>query len=388
MLNDKQIQNIRDILGRFAQRTHLMNFKAWGISASSKSEMIEKLINRLILEEDKIQEFNKWFNEFFRNRANNYYIFDIEIKDKKQLEEEIKNIKQDNLLDIGVDELNTSKCLQKEINEDKTVLRFVINARIQKREENGLGQIDYVEDDIMYFYSVIIDYTLKQLIVSIPHTTGLELVFNRYINRGDFNSVVKHIQDDMKNYLTNIEYSSCKKWIYTGLYTLAEEGSAHNNPEITNKCLEKEEDIIQFSNKLLEEIGINDEGLADNLIIGIQDLLENILIDKLGVCEASEYQLFKQNGDRVNSFFSVGTKTSSLQRGREAAIAKTVRQFADITTLGITRKVEEDNQKYIVQVDSIDGIYFYLIKSDTSKYIEEEVIYNVIQKVGSYKDID
>ena len=371
MLDIKVKNTIKYILTNFSQMNHLDYFKKWDIKKRKKEDVINEILNNIENNEEKKDEFIQWFNKFTIDGNNYYYDFDCEKFDKDET-------------------IEGKRCILKESYEDenRTVLKYVSPAYIVTREKEG----DVIKTDTektLYFNSVVIDYNLNQLIIVIPHTKGLISVGGRNIVRGNFKEIVTDYINDLSNHCNNIKVNSCIDWIYNALDSFAEDGSSHNNPMITEYLENNDKEIEDFCIKMMGLASIESKGIVNNFKEDLKILYESMLIEGLGKKEGTEeYQVYMINGDKVNSIFNVESRTESLNNGREFAIAKTVRQISDIRILGVKKSLNDDVDKFLIEVDIIDNrIGFYMIKTDTSKFMKESGIYNVIKKVGSYKEL-
>lgn len=391
MLDIKAKDTIKYILANFSQMNHLGYFKKWDIKKKKKEDFINEILNNIENDEVKKEDFVQWFNKFTIDGNNYYYVFDCEKFDKKSIEKYVETIECIDLININYNDIKSKTCILKESNEDKNrvVLKYVSPAYIQIREkENGGIKVDI--EKTLYFNSVVIDYSLNQLIIVIPHTKGLISVAGKSIVRGNFKEIVTNYIDELSINCNAIKANSCINWIYNALDSFAEEGSYHNNPDITDYVEKNDEKIKNFCSELMRLSGIESNGIVNNFNEDLKILYESMLIEGLGKKDGlEEYQVYMINGDKVNSIFNVESRTESLNKGREFAIAKTVRQISDIKILGIKKVLNNDGNvdRFLIEVDVTDNkLGFYMIKTDTSKFMKESGIYNVIKKVGSYKE--
>jgi hypothetical protein len=364
---------------------HLNYFSDWNITRKSKLECVDSLLNVINDDENKLEELKQWLSTFTIDGRNNYYIFNYKEKEEDiDISNIVNNIEVEDILCIDIYNIETSKIIHKNLNDDRLIIRFISPADQTVKSENEHGDIEYTTEKTFYFASVFLDLKLKQIIVSIPHTTGIKNVNNVEAKARDFSGIAKYYLEEVFKYIPNIRIVKCDEWINDALYEFAEEGTAHNNPKINEKYEENIDIIDKFVKELMKKSGIENVGMMENLKIDIGIQYETMLIEEFGIVESDDqYSAFIQDGDEVNSFFKVGSKTSSLKSGRASALAKTARNNSDLITLGVMKKFNGIVFKFLIEIIDKET---YVIKTDTSKFIEERVIYNVIRKVGGYKE--
>ncbi|MGL5330168.1 MAG: hypothetical protein ACRDD7_12935 [Peptostreptococcaceae bacterium] len=379
--------NIRQIL-QLVQMNHLKDFKEWGINRGKKSEAINGLISVIDNDKDKFEYFKEWLSTFTIDGYNQYYVFNYS---NEILPDEIisivENIEVESLLDMDIINIEKTSVIYRKYDSSskRLIIRFVSPAIISTRDEDENGYIEYGLENTFYFATVFIDLDLRQVIVSIPHTTGIRSVDNVETKARDFSKIAKYYIDKIKLILIdcNIDIENCDDWIYDATHELAEEGSDHNNPVINEKYESNKSEIEDFAKALMKSSDIDDRSIIDNFKEGVCILYENMLIEEFGVIEdENKYITYMQNADGTNSFVRVGSKTSNLKSGREYAIAKTSRSSEEVKGLGVMKSFNGILSKFLIE--TIDE-ELYVIKTDTSKFIEERVIYDVIRKVGNYK---
>lgn len=386
MLNEKNLKNIKNIL-QMVQMKHLKDFENWGINKRKKETAINSLINIIQNDGEKLDYFKEWISIFTIDGHNNYYVFnyndsDLELEDLKNI---VEDIVSENLLEIDTSDLEETKVIYKknDVINKRLIIRFISPALISCKNENE--NIESGLEKTFYFATLFLDLSLKQIIVSIPHTVGIKSIDNIEAKARDFSEIAKYYVSKLEDLLTtyNIQIEKYNDWIYDATYELAEEGSAHNNPEINKKYEENIDKIDEFAKKIAIASGITDKAIIENFKEGVGILYENILIDEFGVVEdENQYSTFVQNGDGVNSYCRVGSKTATLKSGKGHAIAKTSRNNEDVKNLGVMKSFNGTLSRFLIEVLDKE---LYLIRTDTSKFIEERVIYDVIRKVGEYK---
>ncbi|WCM70067.1 hypothetical protein LZD60_16220 [Clostridium perfringens] len=237
----------------------------------------------------------------------------------------------------------------------------------------------------LYFTTVYIDFTLEQIIVSLHPISEVISVNGIEIPGRDYAKVAKGVLNDILSSIINFQIENCDMWIYDSLVKFADEATSHNNPIVSQKCASFSEKIDIIINNLLSEAGVKTQSNIQYMKEEVSILFENVMIEEHGIIECDdEYEVFAQDGDQVNSYVKVGTKTSSLKGGRTAAIAKSTRNNSDINLLGVKKKFGERIYRFLISVESKN---YYVIRTDTSIFVKEEVIYDVIRKVRSYKEI-
>lgn len=265
---------------------------------------------------------------------------------------------------------------------NRVCMGFVSPSQVlNKITQNGV-QINKVEKSL-YFTTVYIDFKLEQIIVSLHPAKEVINVNGIDISGRDYVKVVNGLLNNIVASIINFEIESCDAWIYDALVKFADEATSHNNPIVSQKCLSFSKKIDTIIEELLAEAGVTTQSNIQYMQEEVSILFENVMIEEHGVVECEdEYEVFAQDGDQVNSYVKVGTRTSSLKGGRTAAIAKSTRNSSDINLLGVKKKFGERIYRFLISVESKD---YYVIKPDTSIFVKEEVIYDVIRKVCSYK---
>ena len=386
-MNKEYENNIRNIL-QLVQMKHLKCFDDWGINRRVKSEAINGLIKIIKSDSEKLEYFKHWLSTFTIDGHNNYYVFNYKGAIKfENIEEILKNLTVESLLDMDTSNIDTTSIIYSKYDHlnDRLIFRFISPALISIKTDDGNGFSEYSLEETFYFATVYLDFKLNQIIVSIPHTTGIRTVDGIESKSRDFSKIAQYYVSKLKLILPNckIDIESCDDWIYSALYELAEEGSYHNNPIINEKYEDNKSKISDFSKQLMYDSGISDKAIIENFTEGISILYENMLREEFGVIEdETQYSTFIQNGDGGNSFCTVGSKTNNLKSGRAHAIAKTSRDTADVKNLGVMKSFNGTLSRFLIEILSND---MYVVKTDTSKFIEERVIYDVIRKVGEYK---
>ncbi|MFR1382531.1 MAG: hypothetical protein ACLSS0_05130, partial [Clostridioides difficile] len=269
MLNEKNLKNIKNIL-QMVQMKHLKDFENWGINKRKKETAINSLINIIQNDGEKLDYFKEWISIFTIDGHNNYYVFnyndsDLELEDLKNI---VEDIVSENLLEIDTSDLEETKVIYKknDVINKRLIIRFISPALISCKNENENGNIESGLEKTFYFATLFLDLSLKQIIVSIPHTVGIKSIDNIEAKARDFSEIAKYYVSKLEDLLTtyNIQIEKYNDWIYDATYELAEEGSAHNNPEINKKYEENIDKIDEFAKKIAIASGITDKAIIEN----------------------------------------------------------------------------------------------------------------------------
>lgn len=382
---EKEIRNnILDILINFAQMKHLDYFKELGIKRKRKVDTIEALLEYVNLNEDMMDDFKDWLKTLTMDGYNNYYVFDFKGQIGKT-KEEILSQRINDITLVNKENIEETKLIYLNYSEDekKISARYVSPATVIKHyNDDGNPQISI--EKALYFANLYVDIERNQIIVSIHPTKDISTIENTSVSYREYKKVVENYLNKAKVLFGIDEIIECKGWIYKALSKFAEEASHHNNPDITVRCTQTSKKIDNFVDELLNESGISTHASKQYMKDEINILFENILAEEYGVIETDgSYSVYSQNGEGVNSFVKVGSRTSALKVGRESAIAKSSRNNSDLALLGVMKKIDGNMRRFVIEVE--EGAEDYIIKTDTSIFMEEKVIYDVIRKVSSYK---
>lgn len=384
LFNEENQYNAKDILMNFAQMKHLEYFKKFGIIKKRKEDTINELIGYVCDHEDVYEEFKMWLSKLTMDGYNSYYIYNYRSLDRDSLNKVLSTLTITDVTSINKENITKTELIYLECGDDKNraCMRFVSPSKIlNKINENGV-QTNEIEKSL-YFTTIYIDFTLEQIIVSLHPAREVISVNDIDISGRDYIKVVNGVLNGIVAPLIEFEIESCEGWIYDALVKFADEATSHNNPIVSQKCSSFSEKIDVLINDLLTDAGVTTQSNIQYMKEEVSILFENVMIEEHGVIDCEdEYEVFAQDGDQVNSYVKVGTRTSSLKGGRTAAIAKSSRNSSDINLLGVKKKFGERIHRFLITVEAKD---YYVIKPDTSIFVKEEVIYDVIKKVRSYK---
>lgn len=386
LFNEDRQCNVKDILINFAQMKHLEHFKSLGIIKRRKEDTINELINYVRDNNSIYEEFKIWLSKLTMDGYNSYYIFNYKNLDRKSSEKILSTLIVKDITLINKENITKTELIYLDcgIDTNRVCMRFVSpSEKLNKINQNGI-QMNQIEKSL-YFTTVYIDFTLEQIIVSLHPISEVISVNGIEIPGRDYAKVAKGVLNDILSSIINFQIENCDMWIYDSLVKFADEATSHNNPIVSQKCASFSEKIDIIINNLLSEAGVKNQSNIQYMKEEVSILFENVMIEEHGIIECDdEYEVFAQDGDQVNSYVKVGTKTSSLKGGRTAAIAKSTRNNSDINLLGVKKKFGERIYRFLISVESKN---YYVIRTDTSIFVKEEVIYDVIRKVRSYKEI-
>ena len=385
MINKEIRNNILDILVNFAQMKHLDYFKELGIKKKRKRDTINALLDYLGSNEDIMDEFKEWLQTLTMDGYNSYYVFDFNGNLRKN-KEEILNQSITDITLVNKENIKETKLIYLNYKEDKQkiIARYVSPADVVKYYYDDDGNQQIKIEKSLYFANIYVDIERNQIIVAIHPTKDISNIEKMPVSYREYKQVAVNYLNKATELFGIDEIVDCKEWIYKALNSFAEEASHHNNPDITAKCTEASNKIDNFVELLLNESGIATSASKQYMKEEINILFENILAEEYGVIEIDDsYSLCSQNGEGVNSFVKVGSKTSALKVGRESAIAKSSRNNSDLALLCVMKQIDGNMRRFVIEVE--ENAENYIVKTDTSIYIEEKVIYDVIRKVSSYK---
>lgn len=383
-LSAEQRSNITDILTAHAQLKHFTTLGTDLPAIQGKVKVIEAVL--CLVEEGHLDlsKFTSWLALHQINGNNQFYIF--ELNEHSITEASMMSI-QTVVSDITmINKATLDKTVLINFVHDHSkqrgVFTFLSPAEVFKKVKiNEVTQQTVVEKQL-YYAHVIVDYGLNNIVISINPTANLIAVDKTSKDKNGFEPIAYHYLLAVKDIIGQFTIKT-SRWIPEALDLLAEEATFHNNPEITAEYMKAVPLIDETVARLLENFALDDPSDFAYVSEELKQAFENILIDKYGVIKDTidSYRVFELKGDQTNSFVYVGAKTSYLNEGRAAKVAKATRSNADLTLLGIECTVNKEMYRFYIS----SGPDYYLIKSNTNKFTYEEVIHNVVIKLDQYK---
>ncbi|MBP2646198.1 MAG: hypothetical protein H6Q75_1638 [Firmicutes bacterium] len=387
-LTKSQRESITSLLQIHTQLKHFKTLSEELAKGFGKGKVIESVLN--LVDEGKIEleEFKAWLSLHQLNGNNHFYVYELRTHSVtegmlRNLESQIKNIISD-ITEYSIENLQGTILVNFVLEEDRKrgVFTFLSPAAVMKKIKIG-DMVQAIPEKQVYYANVIVDYGLNNIVISINPTANMISVDNVSKNKNGFEPIAEYYLTKMRDFIGEFSIKT-PGWITQALDLLAEEGTHHNNPEVTAEYMKAIPYIEEVVADLLSNFELDDPSAFAYVSEEVKLAFESILIDKYGVNEEAScsYRVFELKGDQVNSFVYVGAKNGSLNEGRAAKVAKATRANADLTQLGI--ECNRNNETYRFYISSCAD--YYLIKSNTTKFTNEEVIRDVIVKLVEYRE--
>ncbi|MBP2644295.1 MAG: hypothetical protein H6Q67_2182 [Firmicutes bacterium] len=387
-LTNIQRDNIKYLLQTHTQIKHFKTLPDDFAKGIGKGQVIENVLNSV--DEGKIdfEEFKSWLALHQINGNNSFYVYELRTHTVtegmlRNLQTYIGSITYD-ITGCSVDNLKETVLVNFFLNveEKRGIFTFLSPATVMKKVRMD-NTVQYIPEKQIYYANVIVDYGLGWLIVSINPTTNMISVDNNEKNKNGFEPIANYYLVKMRDIIGEFTIKT-PNWVPQALDLLAEEGTHHNNPEITAEYMKAIPCIEDTVVQLLSDFELDDPSALAYVSEEFKLAFESVLIDKYGVNEEAtcSFRVFELKGDQHNSVVYVGAKVGSLNEGRVAKVAKATRANADLTQLGIEYNRENDTYRFYISL--CDD--YYLIKSNSTKFTNEGVIRDVIIKLGEYKE--
>lgn len=383
-LTENQRDNIINILQTHAQKKH---FEKFGFQKRGKVDLIDDVINMFNADELSIDQLREWLALHQLDGNNQFFVFELNTHTiTAGLIENLALKKSKLCKDITLyNASNLNEAMLVNIYHDASnkrgIFTYIAPAQVLKRiPVDRYNQQTSVEPHL-YYASVIVDYGLNNIVISINPTSNLVSVDGVTHQRG-FENISYHFLLKVQQVVGSFTIRT-PIWISHALDLLAEEGTHHNNPEISNIYTRATPIIDEIVTKLLSTFGLEDPAEYAYVSEELSQAFENILIDKYGVQneDDSSYKVFELKGDQVDSFVYVGSKSNTLNSGRVAKVAKATRNNSDLTLVGLERTIDKEIYRFYL----MSGPDYYLIKNNSNKFVREEVVRDVILKLESYR---
>lgn len=387
ILSLEQINNIENLLQTHLQYKHINKaIEQFGLNRNNKSGFIDELLEKVTLGNIPLKEFYDWLT-IHQIDGNNYF-FVFELNEHDITPELLSNLETNsdrlskNIADINIENLTDTELTAIRFNQEdlRAVFTYISPASIIRREKDGNNTIAITEI-VTYWSHVIVDLKKQQITVVINPTANLVAVRGIEKNRRTyFEPIANHYLSELQK---NLNFTIKKSdWVDEALYLLAEEGTYHNNPRINIELNKYSKRLDSFAEEMLIDAQILDQASLEYFQDEMKQVFENLLIDKYGVISTEDqFRVFKQVGDNTDTVVYVSSRTSNLQEGRAAKVAKATRTLSDVSILGVER--EKDGKIYRLLISKqTDG---FLVKNLTSRFTEEVVISDVISKINTYR---
>lgn len=389
VLTNEQEQNIRELLGAHSQRKHLLtlcekyNFK----NRFGKLNIIDELIAKIKNGAIPYNEFKKWLALHQIDGNNCFYVYELDEHNFVELSPYLESKSHEFTSDITLMNKDNIHCTQLvDINIDRIenllIFSFISPAKVLKKELIADDTRQDVLVTQLYYANVIVNLSSSQIIVSINPTANLMEVCGVYKERKTyFEPIAEHFLNELREIASFTTRDP--RWVYSALFHFAEEGTYHNNPHIAKELQERSEEIDLFVKDILTKTNMDDPASIFYLQEETKQAFENLLIDKYGVnAQDNSYKIFEQKGDQVDAYVHVGSRTSYLDEGNAAKVAKATRSYSDVTVLGVEKMVDSTAFRFVIS----KGKNYYLIKSHGTKFAEVRMVYELIGKINSYKE--
>lgn len=390
ILDTERRENSLKFMNRYVQKKQLLKIiNKWKVKNQTKlSDMYNEILNAVQLNIISIEEFRSWLSKNQIDGNNYHFVYDVNFQNitEELLHNTIVNFEKisTKLFDVNEEILKTTKLIYAFRKKHKYVLSFIAPGQISQKVKKLDGTIRFENIDILYPAFVEFDFQNKNVIVVLNPTSNLLHVDGKQKGKYHSFSPIADLYLEKCRDILGSFYVEKPRWITEALYSLAEEVSYHNNPEIEDRSIKMQEKIKEFAKDTLEESDITDIALIDSFASTIQDDFILALQEEFGVIKAdTKYQVYSQKTDQATTSIALESKGRFLDAGNAGKIAKQSRQDSDLVTLGLEVNFS-DEKKYRFSIE--DGKDHILIKTNNI-FTEEEVVQeDVLSKLRQYKE--
>lgn len=391
-LSGAEQNNISYLINRVSKKHLDILTSKYGIKSSNKIDtIIQNVIDGLNTKLIPFDKFLTWLCHCDLEGNNHLYIFEPEniFFDKNQFEKIYKKSKKKEIPLYKVSKENLKNIqlvnVNKETNNNNRQLIYTFAAPSQHSVKKK-GSTNIILENHVYLAYFIIDFKLKQIMLSMHPTAHLTSIYGE--SKGaDWDNLSKVLLFEFKNSISKFNEVD-PEWLISVLFEITQEYFYHNNPTVESKMklLKKKEMPLILKNIVALDDHFKGDGYKLRLSENLNNLIENELINAYRRIEKKlPFKVFFHQSDKGITEFRANSKGKPLNHAEASEIVRLMWDNGEINSLGLVYSDEENGieKHYPYKISKKTG-YFTLKKTNTSG-TKKEVIDDVFRKIGSYK---